>query len=100
MRVWVNTADGGWIQHGGERTSAERAAAVARLQNRRLGWETASGLRPPEPRPAPSGAPTAAVAAVSPASFGDSHTPKARQTKAPEPDLRSLETSAIDGAET
>lgn len=67
MLVWVNTSDRGWVQHGKARSSAERAAAVASLLNRRLGWETASGPMPPPARPAPVGAPTAADAAVSPA---------------------------------
>jgi len=31
MRVWVNTPDEGWVQHGQERSSHERAAAVAKL---------------------------------------------------------------------
>jgi hypothetical protein len=70
MRVWVNTTDGGWVQHGKVRSSAERAAAVALLLRRRLGWETASGPVPPAARPASAGAPTAAIAAVSPAPLG------------------------------
>lgn len=65
MRVWVNTA-GGWIQHGGIRVSAERAAKVAAILANRHGWETASGDEPPAPRPAGAGAPSPAVAAKSP----------------------------------
>jgi len=71
MRVWVNTLDG-WVQHGLERSSPERAAAVAKLLAQRLGWETAAGVAPPAPRPPRDGAPTADVAARSPAPLGTS----------------------------
>lgn len=65
MRVWVNTA-AGWIQHGGIRVSADRAANVAGILASRYGWETASGAEPPVPHPARAGAPSPSVAAKSP----------------------------------
>ena len=83
MWVWINSSDGGWVQHGRERSSAERAAAVAQLLNRRLGWETAAGPVAPESRPASAGAPTAAVAAVSPANFDDPNAPRPERRKQP-----------------
>jgi len=66
MRVWVNTA-AGWIQHGSARVSGERAIIVAGILARRCGWETAAGPYPPSPRTAGPTAPSAAVAAHSPA---------------------------------
>ena len=85
MRVWVNSSDGGWVQHGDERKSAGRAAVVAQLLNRRKGWETASGPTPPDARPPQPGAPTAAEAAVSPANFGDPNAPRPPRRKASAP---------------
>jgi hypothetical protein len=84
MRVWVNTTNG-WVQHGGVRSTPGRAAAVARLLATRLGWETAAGVTAPPPLPASGGAPTAAVAAVSPASF-DATAPR-RAPDAPPPGM-------------
>lgn len=69
MRVWVNSSDAGWVQHGQDRSDAPRAAAVAKLLARRKGWETAAGATPPGPKPAGEGAPTAQEARKSPASF-------------------------------
>ncbi len=99
MWVWINSSDGGWVRHGRERSSAERAAAVAELLNRRLGWETAAGPMAPEPRPASAGAPTAAVAAVSPAIFNDANPPQDAATTAPqaEPYLAELVSFALEG---
>jgi hypothetical protein len=77
MRVWINTPEG-WVQHGGARKSAERAAIVAKLLATRCGWETASGPEPPPDRPAMPGAPSAATAAVSPAPCA--HGPRAGAT--------------------
>ncbi len=80
MRVWVNSSDEGWVQHGQERSSPERAAAVAKLLAQRLGWETAAGAEAPAPRPARDGAPLAQVARRSPAPLGSS-SPRVRPTQ-------------------
>jgi hypothetical protein len=85
LRVWVNTADG-WIQHGQVRTSPDRAAAVAKLLATRLGWETASGETAPPPRQARDGAPTAKVAAKSPAPLSPSM--RVARVPAPPPQVR------------
>lgn len=69
MRVWVNTSDEGWVMHGKERINAARAKEVADLLKRRLGWHTARGSTPPEPRHAAPGSPSGEVARKSPAKF-------------------------------
>jgi hypothetical protein len=68
MHVWVNST-GGWVEHGTMRVSADRAEWVARLLERRLGWETTSGSAPPPPRSPRAGAPSRTIAATSPAKF-------------------------------
>jgi hypothetical protein len=75
MRVWVNSSDAGWVQHGQDRSDEARALAVAKLLARRKGWETAAGATVPAPKPAGAGAPTAQEARKSPASF-DSPEPR------------------------
>jgi hypothetical protein len=42
MRVWNNSVDEGWVQHGQDRSSPTRAAFVAKLLASRKGWESAS----------------------------------------------------------
>jgi len=90
MRVWVNTPDEGWVQHGQERSSHERAAAVAKLLANRIGWETASGTTPPAPRAAREGAPSATVARRSPAPLSS---PIRRERPVTQPNEVSVETS-------
>jgi len=89
MRVWVNTADG-WVQHGSDRSSPERASAVAKLLAQRLGWETAAGGVTPPARPAREGAPTGDIARRSPAIFGP---PVARGSAVQRVDPGSVDTS-------
>lgn len=48
--VWVNSHDEGWVMHGQRRSTPERAAAVAALLARKLGWETAAGPTAPARR--------------------------------------------------
>jgi hypothetical protein len=67
--VWVNSTTG-WVIHGQARATFERATTVARLLSNRLGWETAVGSAPPLPRRPSRGAPTASLAARSPAPLG------------------------------
>jgi hypothetical protein len=68
MYVWVNSTTG-WVIHGKARISSERAEEVARLLERRRGWETAAGPAAPAPRPPRSGAPLPTETATSPAKF-------------------------------
>jgi hypothetical protein len=104
MRVWVNTPDG-WVQHGQDRSSADRAMAVAKLLAQRLGWETASGPSAPSPRPSREGAPTARLAAKSPAPLRAAIRPMPSPVVAPrvideetpsEPYLEELATFALE----
>jgi hypothetical protein len=81
MRVWVNSIDEGWVQHGLERSSPERAVAVARLLAQQLGWETAAGATPPPPHPAQDGAPPASIGRKSPAPLRRS--PRVRPAQRP-----------------
>jgi hypothetical protein len=69
-RVYVNSSTG-WVQHGKVRSSPERAAWVAGLLARRLGWETAATETSPPARPARPGAPLAEVARVSRSTIRD-----------------------------
>lgn len=71
MRVWVNTLDEGWVQHGKDRSSNARAASVADLLRSRLGWHTAAGEAPPSDVEPGADAPSAAVARVSPAPLAE-----------------------------
>lgn len=68
MFVWVNSR-GGWVIHHKARKSATRADWVADLLERRKGWETRGSVAKPSPRPPRRGAPSAELAARSPAEF-------------------------------
>jgi len=72
--VWVNSRDEGRVVHGQQRSTPERAAAVAALLARKLGWETAAGPTAPAPSPPRDDAPPGDVARRSPASIPDSST--------------------------
>lgn len=67
MRVWVNSADEGWVMHGKDRISHDRAEEVAGMAHRKLGWQTASGPFPPVARRPLANAPLAEVVRKSPA---------------------------------
>ena len=68
MFVWVNSR-GGWVIHGRERKSGERAQWVADLLERKKGWETLAAAEKPGSRPPRSGAPSLEEAMRSPAEF-------------------------------
>jgi hypothetical protein len=66
--VFVLASDGSFVQHGPFRASAPQAAHVVRVLARRFGWVSVAAETAPRKGSlaVPAGAPSAALAAVSP----------------------------------
>src|SRR4051794_30177837 len=98
MRVWINSVDEGWVQHGQVRSSSERAAIVAKLLATRKGWEALAGPTAPLPRPPREGAPTGREARKSPALF-DAPAPPGRPFPSRRLDAGEAPIDAVEEAE-